>query len=628
MSDRFNIPKSISKTALDSQTAKLSAIMAGWLSSDSPCGNKDGNILDDYTRLLEKIHDGIEGQSRRRQTPLVNAGYAARIAVMTYIVERWIDSVVSRQNNDDRGVNVVALGCGLDALGLWTRHVLDNSLKKYPHASNQTLRLNVYEIDAWANCVTKQHALERSGILQECRRTKRDDDGTKDSFCVMVQGTINKISGATDGLPDYHLIAMDLRDMRSDSSLLTNALDYTGFDRSQPTLVLSELVLAYIGYESANRILHSIARDFLCGNDYSIFACLEPKLPTLAQQHDLTNKKFVSVRESYAKDYTNQFVGKLNRGTSSAEEESFSLFHQLGSNEETIIARFISCGFSTANIGVASLRKAVAKVACTRRDSNAPRFLYAKEPFDEHAALALNLDCYVVACAFNASKNGIRDLFPWLVDQWMNDFTTIEITPITDSRDDTLVGELYDRLYTHLYKTYPAIRKMVKSALKTDLRADSSDGTSAVGNRYKAKGGEFWIARDIESSEIVGCIGIRQRKPRENDVESDRGEASTLLSVVEYEVQRLAVDDQRRGNGIGKRLLNAVYEFSLQQLVTEAHKQNDAESKKASVVKLWAATPDILVAANNLYNAFGFVSEESFEGGLTMNIYCKTCSIT
>lgn len=626
MSERFTIPKSISKTAIDSLHAKLSAVDAGWLNSKNNNNNNDSssaspdNFLDGYARILAQIHDGIEGpeSKRRRQTPLVNAGYAARMAVMTFILEKWIDSVAARHENEE-GINVVALGCGLDALGLWSRNVLDNALTKY----HETPTLNVYEVDAWDNCMLKRHALERSGILRACRATNNtdDDDSAKDSsFCVMIEGTINYATRTKD-LTDYHLIAMDFRDICRDNSLLNDALGSRGFDPSQPTIIFSELVLAYIGYESANAILYSMGRDLLRDNECSMFACLEPMLPpTQAEQHHVSNnKKLLSVKESYAIDYANQFLGKLNRGTSSScADDDSGFFHPLGSNPETIIARFVSCGFSMSNLDVASLRKAVAKVSCTRH-------LRAKEPFDEHAALALNLDCYAVACAFVGSTDDVRVFLPWLDQSLNNSLTTIKITTIADSSQDMLVGDLYGRVYTHLYKYYPAIHKMVKSALKTDLMADSSDDSSAIRNRFKAKGGEFWIAHDMESSEIVGCIGIRQRKRKECDGD-EKGGSSSPFSVIEYEVQRLAVDDKHRGKGIGKRLLNAVYEYSLQQGSVVANNAEMVEKKRKRLpVKLWAVTPDILVTANNLYNSFGFIKEESFEGGLTMNVYCKVC---
>jgi ribosomal protein S18 acetylase RimI-like enzyme len=664
MNEAFTIPKSISKTAIDSLKAKLSAADSGWLQSD---GHDDvvssyDDQLDGYIKLLEKIHkcidDNNNGQHqtntnkrRRRQTPLVNAGYAARMAVMTFLVEEWIDSVVisslrrqipnNGQGDDDApaggSINIVVLGCGLDALGLWSKHALE----KNHHQT--TLRLQVYEIDAHDNCVLKQQALERSGILHEClaMKKRRDEDAVKNSlFGIITEGSINTMmeSNSTkddSNMVDYHLLAMDLRDIRKDTSLLKRALDSTGFDGSNPTLVLSELVLAYMEYESVNAILQSIVvQDRLSDNEFSMFACLEPMLPTIStEQHNdsLVDQKLLSVRDSYARDYAKQFLEKLNRGTCSSgtEEENSNMFHPLGVNEEMITARFISCGYSMANIGVASLNMATAKVACARRKKQ-PRFLCAKEPFDELAALKLNLGCYAVACAFaSSSDNEMRGAFPWLKQPLNDSSATIKITPISDAGEDMLVGELYSRIYTHLYDEQPAIRKMVKSALKMDLRADSSDdgSSSAISNRFKAKGGEFWVAYDMKSSEMVGCVGIRQRKTREYHYGDDDRESSSssILSVVEYEVQRLAVDDQHRGKGIGKSLLNAVYEYSLQHGMRTQNSEM-LESTRISP-KLWAVTPEILVAANKLYKSNGFRKEESFEGGLCMNVYCKTISL-
>lgn len=684
MNESFIIPKSISKTAIDSLQAKLSAADSGWLKSDdyndenvdvvSNNVQDDGNILDGYIHFLEQIHkcidDNDNGQQtnihskrRRRQTPLVNAGYAARMAVMTYLVEEWIDSVVvsslrqitnnigrGEDNDDgvDGGINVVVLGCGLDALGLWSKYALEKSLKRHHQENNDasnhhhqaTLGLNVYEVDAHDNCVLKQQALERSGILHQCRAMKKRED--EDACCIIIQGSINTMmeSNSTKDdndshLVDYHLLAMDLRDIRKDTSLLKRALDSTGFDGSHPTLVLSELVLAYMGYESVNAILQSIVvQDRLCHNEFGMFACLEPMLPTISteQQTDcLANQTLLSVRDSYARDYAKQFHEKLNKGncSSGTEEENSNMFHPLGINEEMITARFISCGYSMANIGVASLGMATAKVACARRKKQ-PRFLCAKEPFDELAALKLNLDCYAVACAFaSSSENEMRGVFPWLKQPLNDSSATIKITPISDALEDMLVGELYSRIYTHLYDEQPAIRKMVKSALKMDLRADSSDDGSsspAISNRFRAKGGEFWVAYDMKSSEMVGCIGIRQRKTREyhdGDGNRESSSSSSILSVVEYEVQRLAVDDQHRGKGIGKSLLNVVYEYSLHHGIRTQNKEMMSESKRMTV-KLWAVTPAILVAANRLYKSNGFRKEETFEGGLSMNVYCKT----
>ena len=112
---------------------------------------------------------------------------------------------------------------------------------------------------------------------------------------------------------------------------------------------------------------------------------------------------------------------------------------------------------------------------------------------------------------------------------------------------------------------------------------------------------------------------------RSNNDDNRESSSSSILSVVEYEVQRLAVDGQHRGKGIGKSLLNAVYEYSLQHGM-RTHDREMLESTRISL-KLWAVTPALLVPANRLYKSNGFRKEESFEGGLCMNVYCKTVSL-
>jgi len=716
-----SIPTLISRTALDSQHAKLSAIDGGWLDGGGGGGNpskNNGNITsyhrpvihDIYCKLLRRIGDNVsdeEGQPqrrrRRRQTPLVNAGYAARMAVMTSYLEHWMERIIAtdvmnhrhcqnerRMNADlstrnetnikDSCINVVVLGCGMDALGICSKHYLHDLRASEKQLSDDNDRVNndsdgptlprckVYEFDAWDNCLLKRNAMVQSGLLTESfsfgsvqqRNTSDnmstnatvrggDDLASRLSFFTISKGqlAIGNDEGDYDQSDDddYFLMALDFRetitstgdDERSKGrrkSILSLAMKSVGLDPSHPTIILSELVLAYLGNDGANATLHSIAADIICGNPNSMFVCLEPVFPGA-----LTNKggrcvggcgdlNKLSVEESYAREYSQQFLGTLQRGDSryaskskSRIDSSSSWMHPLGSNFHSIKQRLRNCGFSPPNVICHStLGEAAAQVAHLRRKSNnAPSFLRAKEPFDEHAALALNLNCYGVVCVFSSipstsladiSEDRACDILPWF--QNYDDTPTVEVNPITTSLDDEHVRYLYGRIYVHLYDRYPAIRKMVKSAMKTDLCEEESD-SSAIRHRYLSKGGNFWIAVDTGKSLIVGCIGIGLR------IAKGKNEILSSPSVVEYEIHRLAVDDQYRGMGIGKKLLSIAEEYTRQQ-------ESEACLGGGPVtVKLWAVTPDCSTTANKLYESVGYGLEETFQAGtLCMNVYCKS----
>ncbi|KAL7430953.1 hypothetical protein ACHAXH_003790 [Discostella pseudostelligera] len=690
-----SIPTLISRTALDSLHAKLSAIDGGWLDGGGGGGNpfKNGNVTsyqrpaihDTYCKLLRLIGDNIsdeEGQPqrrrRRRQTPLVNAGYAARMAVMTYSFEHWMGRIIApdvmnhrRSQSEHLFVNVVLLGCGMDALGICSKHFLHDSRaseKKlsddYGRASEDsdtpTLpRVRVYEFDAWDNCILKKNAMVQSGLLTESftfgnvhkRNTsdhmstnatgqRGDDNASKSSFRTISKGrlAVEHDEGDHDQSnddDDYFLMALDFRETTSigddesigkRQSILSLAMKNIGLDPSHPTIVLSELVLAYLGIDGANATMHSIATDVVCGNPNSLFICLEPVF--LEAAGGCGELKMLSVEESYSREYSHQFLGTLQRGDSRYASKSkgrtgsssSSWMHPLGSNSRSVMQRLRNCGFSPPNvICCATLGEAAANVAHLRRMSNnAPSFLQAKEPFDEHAALALNLNCYGVVCVFSSipstrlkdvSEDLACDIWPWF--QKYENTPTIEVNPIASSLDDKHVRDFYGRIYVHLYSQYPVIRKMVKSAMKTDLH-DEESSCSAIRYRYLSKGGNFWIATDPHKSLMVGCVGVGLR------IAKEKNEILSSSSVVEYDIHRLAVDDQYRGMGIGKKLLSIAEEYTLQQ-------ESDAYMERSSAtVKLWAVTPNCMTNANKLYESMGYGLEETFQAGtLCMNVYCK-----
>lgn len=691
------IPTTISKTALDSLHAKLSAVDAGWLDGGVASRDNDDADEDDpsnviitsqpktkntpthtqhpihiYAQLLQQIHSGIEMSQKRRQTPLVNAGYAARMATMTYVLERWIDSVIRRWVSSQRGtesgdesnnvqyLNVVLLGCGLDALGVWSKYVLKHSLNRVLEQLHDVMdetpslsqpNVKVYEFDAWDNCVLKQQALEKSGLLQlsTTERNERVKEGDNSCCLVLARGSIC-LDGYTNESDesDYILIALDLRDTvditndndgdtlnRRQTSTLSTAARIAGLDTSQPTIVLSELVLAYLGYEGTNAVMHSISNDLIDGNNLSLFACLEPVFPVVESDRD-DSTIVLSVEESYARDYSRQFLRKLQRGKSiniskpqaNCTDSSLCL-HPLGTDEGNIKRRLGTCGL--VNVSFATLREAVTCVAraiCTT-STIGKDFLIAKEPFDEHAALLLNLGCYGVVCSFptDINQSTVRDICPWHKDQPISIVldSGIQVKPISSSSEDNQVRELYGRLYQHLYCTFPAIRKMVKSALKNDLLVESPFDViapSVIRDRFQIQGGEFWVAvhtnnADNDSqSTVVGCVGIRRRI-------SKTPERDTSSTVTEYEIQRLAVDDSHRGKGIGKCLLRAAEDYALQCLARE-----EDGNAVSSQIKLCTTTPECLVAANALYEASGYARVGEYMAGvLPLHVYTKTMGL-
>jgi len=640
------IPSSISRTALDSLYAKLSAFDSGWLEGDDGLGI--------YDKLLHCIHDGIsidshQATKRRRQSPLVNAGYSARIAVMTYILEQWIHAVSTSVNNaeniNNTCINIVLIGCGIDVLGIWCKYLQDK------------LPIRIYEFDAWDNCILKQKAMVKSKLLKETYSFETNNDEQTNSsimpISIISKGQItidDSGKNQNNKEDDYCLAALDLRQTYKEDhklSLLSHAFHEVELDTSQPTIVLSELVLAYLGYDGANATMLTIAKYILCrGNEYSMFACLEPVFPSSDQETKTMNDttRVLSVEESYSMDYSQQFLGKLQKGNSkytasSADSNigisSSSWLHPLGDNMKSIQQRFEKCGFPSSNICCTTLGTAAANVAQIRR-SYAPNFLRANEPFDENSALALNLNCYGVVCAFASETRTTTTTTPTYIKEtsqdwrqkvcpWKSSFY-IQIHPIATLIEDNQVRELYGQIYCHLYEEYPAIRKMVKSALKTDLCIKGTQGeNSIVRSRFKDKGGNFWVATDSNNSErIIGCVGVRKRKKTEK--ERTESISSSPESTIEYEIQRLAVDNTHRGKGTGRKLLSFVEEYICN---TEEDMKSKRNSDDSFMIKLWATTPECLFAANKLYNSSGYEHAESFQAGsLYMDVYCKTLNKT
>jgi hypothetical protein len=334
-----------------------------------------------------------------------------------------------------------------------------------------------------------------------------------------------------------------------------------------------------------------------------MFACLEPMFPT--DDTPLIDG-VMSLQEAYARDYSQQFRSKLQNGNSDQSPQPLWL-HPLGSNLRSLQQRLDSCGLMESKcktlrectVAIARiLRGKTTDLSSSTADVIGPKFLCAKEPFDEHAALTLNLGCYCVVCSFHPSLSQvdscgmIESICPWY-EQFTNE-RDVMVKLITTSTEDAQVNDLYGKVYMHLYNEYPAIRKMVKSALKSDLLVSKTNGfDSSIRDRFVKDGGDFWVAlascrsqKHIEQSGpvVVGSIGIKRRSSKR--MTSDY--AVNNAHSNEYEIYRFAVNESHRGYGV---------------------------------------TPSCLPAANSLYESFGYCLENSacfMAGSLQMNVYHKT----
>lgn len=219
-----------------------------------------------------------------------------------------------------------------------------------------------------------------------------------------------------------------------------------------------------------------------------------------------------------------------------------------------------------------------------------------------------------MVCSFNiqpvgdtSAQNVRESVCPWSIP-FITCNSTVSVKPISTSAQDGEVNDLYANIYLHLYDKYPAIHKMVRSALKSDLSLTKDKSTSSIRDRFISESGDFWVAfessRSYEDEQnclnVVGCIGVKRRKSKH-----------TESSPSEYEISRLAVDNSYRGAGIGKQLLQVAEVYS--------------RSKGATV--LYAVTPSCLLAANKLYDSCGYSIDDlkCFMAGesLQMNVYCK-----
>ena len=648
MEQKERMTSSVAKTCFDAIRAKQSALAAGY----DPMVVENQTI---YEQLLQRAvdssssieNDECETESKqkwktraRKQTPLVNAGYVSRVLAISYAIRSFVSyhKLVSATTLDTkRRIRIVFLGCGVDAIGLWARSLLSTD--------DNTLGMTVIEIDKPEVCSIKRKMIETQNMVHNILEHSGQELASKKAAANYYTGTIDptlsssksdEANNSSDNCSndrgyDYVLIPGDL----SETSSLERVIDLDDNNGKEqiPTLVVSELVLSYLPPSSTDALFQWCA-DRLCRTSDSALVALEPLgFP------NRSIKGVLSVEEGYRQDYCQKFQDKMERGRSNNRiqtniEPQDVFFHPIGSSATAISSRLAKTGFyfaTTTNLGIISSAATASASNFQSMENTGSNTLVCPDVFDEHAALILHLQSYILACGISGSTGDAPDLlFRRLMCPWEGrppdlalmrsglpriDFERGIVYHEIEVTDEAAARSLFQNTYGKEYtEEHPAIRKLVKAVLNNDMRetslGESMENSSAIGNVYRSSGGIFLVASkySLESSQIrrqvVGCIGIRSYKGKE------AATSSTL------EIFRLAVTVDHRGQGIGTGLLGLVEAYAREKL---SRKQGHPK------IKFVANTLTILEDAAKLYEKCGYLSEKEAPLGdkLVLRTYTK-----
>jgi ribosomal protein S18 acetylase RimI-like enzyme len=586
----------------------------------------------------------------RQQSPLVNAGYAIRVAQVLCQVQHFVQYHHQQQqlsNNppqqqreqectfqpdscpDDRShapttsssmpiesnpcndcIQIIVLGAGLDVVGLWA--LLHHSQCLSPGA----VSLRVLELDVPAIMDLKRQALRDWTCWRETTNGTNDSAETTNR---PLHTTFQYVSGNNDAnvtAPSLtlELMSVDLQDV----SMVQQALATSTLHSHHPTLILSEVVLAYLEPASTDAIVYWFATHWVSHHPTSCLVVWEPWGSSSEQDEACP----LSVTTGYQRSYFSLFARTLHKASSATTNGPP---YPLGSSLLNIQQRLSRLGYQ-AVITTAAAAAAATHYTVTR----------VQEPWDEGAALQLHLHSYALVCAFATNNTTTttttvqQRLFrmgqcPWWTgirpQQVMSRLRptvehvlhpeSLESCPVAAvwlrsplMEDEQAIRDLYQTTYQYLFVDYPAVRKVVHTAHITDFASHSSTTTndrdvSAIAQRFRKDGGMFVVLAVHDhgltlAGTIVGFVGAR----------SLPGRSRTL------ELQRLIVHASYRQQGLATHLLQAVEAFG--------------RTKYSTAFAVEAITPAKLQGSNRFYQSQGFtVQEELYHGTMLMKIYSK-----
>lgn len=560
----LNQSSPIAKTAFDSLQAKQSAVSVGY----DPIVVQNQEI---YKHFLQQVTTEMK---TKRQTPLVNAGYASRVLAISHVIHSFVN--YHRRRQQWNRIQLVFLGCGADVIGLWA-----NSL--------EPSKVKILELDTPEVCSIKRDLWIRNKFVDFVSSGSSNVDEEDNGRLVGRIRSREEIEAANmdddnKNSDNYILLPVDLREVSNLSKIVQGHMD-----RNAPTLVMSELVLAYLAPNETDDVLKWCCSD-LCASPGSAMVALEPL--GYEPSSSLDN---VSVLDGYRREYCQKFGCKMDRGKSPHNKQiEQSSFYPIGVSFDNIEKRFKHAGFEKAH--------SVSLGAAAAYGIPSKSFL-VPEIFDEHAALIFHLKSYTVACAFPKGTEALlrRVMCP-------SEFASTEIQPlltqqvtytVIEAIDEESIRNLFYNTYCNFFEQYPAIRKMVKSVMDGEfLIAGTNNDTKdcSIGDRYKSMGGCFLVAIRYEMGhrQVLGCVGIRKCERKDKP--------KTL------EVFRLSVEEKFRGMGIGKFLLQMVANFA----------------RSRGSPKIIANTLTILQNAMHLYEACGYtVEKDTSLGELCLRTFVK-----
>lgn len=666
------LSEAILRTAQDALQAKTSCIMSPY-EHTLPQGP--------HPNVYKELMLQMNGASLKRQSPLVHAGYAVRMAALSSVLSQFLQTTFSEKDSD-AVLNVLILGAGLDPLGLW-------ALNLVPHA-----KVQVYELDGPENVDLKADKLFTFKDISLTFHKDRHAYSAK--YIPHKPNTAPTAEKDTDCHCNYHLMAADLRNVTD----VASAIGSSGFQFHHPTIILSELVLAYLGKDHVQNLMRYINDSFCRRNPSTLFVSYEPVHPTGSS----------SVVTGYAKDYFDQFTSKLNRGkhmnqdhdsTTGSESKplskSSSPLEPIGTSSEDVRRMLRRQGFDgyvdCSPVARISSYLNVCSMDCTQL-----------EPFDEHAALLLHLQCYSLICATSShmkAKDLIR-ICPWVdvfhsgkgrgfytsyflhildddnenMNQTKSSPNRIsQSTPIhprspryilsaIQSKHQKQFQSLFQKTYEPLFNEFPSVKKLVQSALKNDLsirtRANENrnengllDHTNAeyshtdccIWNHYASHDGAFFVVLDpkkeddkdhedhidcdfhrasLDMTKVIGGIGLKKCTNQQAPMHVKDQDGNPCLCTSHYEIFRLTVDSKYQGQGIGKELIHAAESYIHSREWKVVVDKKDKDHNATLPILLVVTTPEILSAANHFYTSMGFdLHSETMMGTMKIRTFTK-----